>query len=300
VARATVLRCPWSSAFQRRKLPCQPAHEKNPVDAKDFWTYLEYRVCREIDGLRIGQFRGLWCDGFIPEQFELKQGQPVITGRVWMARGGRHQEQWRFTLVLAPGIASEANVDWATMLPAEDVTGWLSIDPNERELSLDPAAAYRDGPTPAPDMNDLNRYSYPVTAEAIEALCARFDLPDRSDDQDWEFTSADASRLQEFLAALEGNDLSDPERFTLSQIVMQSFNDLMDNSRAKPPNWDRFAALLRARPKLHAHALCYWASLESTLENAFYVSSLVRPLWAELQPLIDAPDPTHAARPGSG
>jgi hypothetical protein len=149
-------------------------------------------------------------------------------------------------------------------------------------------------------MNDPHRYARPVTGEAIERLSARFGLPCGPYDQDWEYTSADASRLSEFIEALEGDDLTDAERFTLSEIVMESFNDLLsiDGTHAEPANWDRFTALLRARPKLHAFALCYWSVLDSTLDDAFHVTPLVRPLWAELQPLIDGPDPAQPARPG--
>jgi hypothetical protein len=147
------------------------------------------------------------------------------------------------------------------------------------------------------DMTDPHRYPRPVTGEAMNRLSARFGLPRGPYDQDWEYTSADASRLGEFIDALEGDDLTDAERFTLSEIVMESFNDLMsmDETRAEPANWGRFTALLRARPKLHAFALCYWSALESMLEDAWHVTPLVRPLWAELQPLIDGPEPP---RPG--
>jgi hypothetical protein len=140
-------------------------------------------------------------------------------------------------------------------------------------------------------MTDPFRYPRPVTAEAMESLAARFDLPLGRDDQDWEYTSADASRLTEFIEVLEGDELNDAERFTLSEIVMESFNDLMsmDEARAEPTHWGRFAALLRARPKLHAFALCYWSALDASVEDAFYVTPLVRPLWAELQPLFDEP-----------
>lgn len=150
------------------------------------------------------------------------------------------------------------------------------------------------------NMTDPDRYPRPVTAEAIASLSARFALPHEWYDQDWEYTSADPSRLPEFLNALEGNDLTDAERFTLSEIVMESFNDVMsmDEARAKPAEWDRFAALLRARPKLHAFALCYWSDLESDPDDAFYVSLLVRPLWADLQPQIDGPDFAQEPRPG--
>ena len=115
------------------------------MDAKAFWARLEYRVCREIDGLRIDEYRGLWCDGFIPEQFQLGDGRLGVTGHVWMGRGRRHQEQWRFTLLLPEEVTSEAAVDWAATFPPENVTGWLSLDQTKREMIVNPAAARPEG-----------------------------------------------------------------------------------------------------------------------------------------------------------
>lgn len=115
------------------------------MDAKDFWTHLEYRVCREIDSLRKNEYRGLWCDGFIPEQFEFCDGQPVLTGSVWMGRGGRHQEQWRFVFLLPKGVTSEVDVNWEAIFPAEEVTGWLSLDQVAREMKVNPAEGHPAG-----------------------------------------------------------------------------------------------------------------------------------------------------------
>jgi len=71
---------------------------------------------------------------------------------------------------------------------------------------------------------------------------------------------------------------------------MQCFEDLADEQGAialgRSDEWRRFVALLRLRPELHARTLCYWASLESTLEDAWRVAPLVRPLWSDLEPVI--------------
>ena len=114
------------------------------MNASDFWSRLERRVCREIDGLRVDGFRGLWCDGFIPEQFEVLDDRPMITGRVWIGHGRSEQEEWRFSLLLPQGVCEEAHVDWSAALPGDDVTGWLLLDQAQRTMKLDPAAAYPD------------------------------------------------------------------------------------------------------------------------------------------------------------
>jgi hypothetical protein len=130
-------------------------------------------------------------------------------------------------------------------------------------------------------------WRYPTRA-AIDALSRRFGLRNEPDMQDWEYEVADASRLEEFLRALEAHDLTDDERFTLSETVMECFEDLAQEGADLVPSgqWDRFVQLLRARVSLHARTLCYWSDLESPLEDAWRVSPLVRPLWAELEPSL--------------
>jgi len=70
-------------------------------------------------------------------------------------------------------------------------------------------------------MSVPERYWRFLTRAAINALSARFNLPNEPPMQDWEYEVADATRDFGVLAALEGNDLTDDERFTLSETVMQ-------------------------------------------------------------------------------
>jgi len=115
------------------------------MEEKEFWLRLEYRVCREIDGLRTREFRGLWCDGFIPQYFDDSGERPAVRGRVWMGRGGTtHQEQWRFSLLLPENVTSPEEIDWGSILPTEDVTGWLSLDAARRVMKIDSIGAYPD------------------------------------------------------------------------------------------------------------------------------------------------------------
>lgn len=118
------------------------------MTSNDFWSRLEYRVCRELDGLGADEFLGLWCDGFIPERFEMIDDRPVITGRVFMGRGSRDQEEWRFTLLLTQRVCGKADVDWGAALPADDLTGWLSLDQTQRTMKLDLAVSYSDRQPP--------------------------------------------------------------------------------------------------------------------------------------------------------
>ena len=125
------------------------------------------------------------------------------------------------------------------------------------------------------------------TREAIDSLAARFGLRNEPEMQGWEYEVADASRLPEFLAAMEG-ELTDDERFTLSLTVMESFEDWARAGAqvATSDEWRRFVAILRARPSLYAYTLWSWSSPE--LEG-WEISPLVRALWAKLEPTIRPP-----------
>jgi len=116
------------------------------MDAKDFWIRLEYRVCGEIAGLRDKSLRGLWCDGFSPDQFGFLDGRPLITGTVYMMDGPKYpgKGSWRFTLYLPKGTKQEADIDWAGLVPPDDATGWLSLDAQYRKMKVDPTGAYPD------------------------------------------------------------------------------------------------------------------------------------------------------------
>ena len=64
------------------------------------------------------------------------------------------------------------------------------------------------------------------TAEAIESLARRFDLPNGPGFQDWEWIFADPARIDEFVNAYESGELNDDEKFTLMEMIIQSFEDL--------------------------------------------------------------------------
>jgi hypothetical protein len=109
---------------------------------KDFWVALEYRLCREFEGFEDRALRSLGCDGLIPEEYDLQGSEPRIRGTAYCGPSG--QELWEFTLLIGPRATSPATVDWTSLLPSDDVTGWLSPHPRERKLIIDPHSAYPD------------------------------------------------------------------------------------------------------------------------------------------------------------
>jgi len=50
-----------------------------------------------------------------------------MTGTIWIGKGG--QTEMQFTMALPDNIASKDDIVWSKLMPPEDVTAWLSVDP---------------------------------------------------------------------------------------------------------------------------------------------------------------------------
>jgi hypothetical protein len=108
------------------------------MSPNDFWSALEFRVCRELAGVPDTSIRFWWCDGFIPEP--PPRGREVH-GDVWC--DGPRQFQWRFKLKLPPAFDPGTD-DWSQLLPPEDLTGWLWMDKEHQQITVDAARARPD------------------------------------------------------------------------------------------------------------------------------------------------------------
>lgn len=115
------------------------------MEEADFWPSLEYRVCHEIEGLKERAARRFWCDGFIPMIYDLGGRSPRIVGRVWMGIGPREQQEWEFFLLLPMPVESRESIEWSALLPAPNVTRWLTIEDKCKRLRVEPAVAVDDG-----------------------------------------------------------------------------------------------------------------------------------------------------------
>jgi hypothetical protein len=112
------------------------------VEEPEFWTSLEYRICAEFAGFADRRLRSCWCDGLLPEDYDLTGAERQISGVAWCGPSG--QEQWRFTLVLGQQAASRDRIDWPTLLPGERLTGLLTPDLQNKTLRIEPLSGYDD------------------------------------------------------------------------------------------------------------------------------------------------------------
>ena len=113
------------------------------MNGQQFWGHLEYRLCREFAGMPERRYRSFWCDGLIPSDYILDGPSPQITGRCWICNGPE-QAEWTFALLLPKQFGSREEMDWELLLPAEDVTRWMSFDERKQSLEIEPAVAVPD------------------------------------------------------------------------------------------------------------------------------------------------------------
>jgi hypothetical protein len=114
------------------------------MDEAEFWVSLEFRIDREFAGMTNGRLRNLWCDGFAVGRYDFEAARPSISGVAWICEGSK-QEEWEFTLLLPRHYAGRAGIVWDELMPAENVTRWLSVDESRRRIEMEPGVAAPDG-----------------------------------------------------------------------------------------------------------------------------------------------------------
>ena len=92
-----------------------------------------------MGGIEECKAKGLWCDGILPDEYRLSDGVCCAIGRAWVCSGD-NQVQWDFRMELPKGTRDLDKVDWESLLPASNVTKWMSVDFESCTLDLDPGA----------------------------------------------------------------------------------------------------------------------------------------------------------------
>jgi len=125
------------------------------------------------------------------------------------------------------------------------------------------------------------------TAAAIAAMASRFNVPHDPDMQDWEWKVADSTRLDEYLAAYRCGSLTDDDRFTLMETIIQAFEDHPDPLHANSL-WHKTLLLLDTGIDLHAYSVWYWSDLEDELgDESWRVTPYLRKLVARHKSRLD-------------
>lgn len=116
------------------------------------------------------------------------------------------------------------------------------------------------------------------TLIAIKSLAKRLSVPFEPWMQDWEWDIADSARIDEYVSLYNSGDLSDDERFTLMETIIQAFEDL-PLSLDVDVRWAETLAILDTNIDLHAYSVWYWSDLEDELgDEGWRVSPYLRRL----------------------
>ena len=100
------------------------------------------------------------------------------------------------------------------------------------------------------------------TAQARDLTAKRFNLPNTSRMQDWEWEVADSNRIDEFLAVYRYEDLSDDEQFVIAEMLVQSFEE-SERVLNNDAGWSDFLRILESRLEIHIYTVWYWCCLEN-------------------------------------
>ena len=104
------------------------------------------------------------------------------------------------------------------------------------------------------------------TRKAIDSLAKRFKLPNTLEMQDWEWEVADSDRIDEFISAYESGQLDDDEKFTMMEIIIQSFEEF-ESSLSIEPRWKKILNIIENNIELHIYSVWYWSDLENDNED---------------------------------
>jgi hypothetical protein len=111
------------------------------VTEAEFFSRLEYRLCGEFRTEPPPEAPGLWCDGLIPKRWQFGADPSTISGDAWEAGLPGHdsagyQEKWGFVLKLYERAALREPIRWESLLPGNDVRGWVVADVFRRRLVI--------------------------------------------------------------------------------------------------------------------------------------------------------------------
>lgn len=119
------------------------------------------------------------------------------------------------------------------------------------------------------------------TLAAINSLAKRLDLPPPPLECEWHLAVADSTRIDEFVTLYENGGLTDDERFTLMEMILNSVIDAadMDTSILKSNVWQKILALLEENIEVHIFSVWYYSSVEYDdvdIEDAWCIAPFMR------------------------
>ena len=103
------------------------------------------------------------------------------------------------------------------------------------------------------------------TSDARVSLAARFNLQYTDKMQDWEYEVSDLNRISEFLTSYKADELTDDEKFSLMEIIIQSFADL-NKELTNDLRWQDTIHVIINNLDTHIYTVWYWSGFEEQHE----------------------------------
>ncbi|MGE4049428.1 MAG: hypothetical protein AB7F38_00045 [Piscinibacter sp.] len=121
-----------------------------------------------------------------------------------------------------------------------------------------------------------NPIEYFPTSEARASLAALFGLVYEDKTQDWEWEVAAPDRFEEFLHGYSSLSLSDAERFSLMEVLLQCIED-SETPQLVVDRWAKLEPHLVKNIRLHRQTVEYWSCAGAAeQEGQFRITPLVR------------------------
>jgi hypothetical protein len=121
-----------------------------------------------------------------------------------------------------------------------------------------------------------------ASIEAQKKLSERLGFHWYEDTQDWDLIESDSARIREFLQIYKSDDLSDDEKFALMELIVSSFDDLIEEGGNINTEgiWTDCKHILVNECWLHITTIHYWSSLEDKdPKKGFPITEYIRPIW---------------------
>ena len=139
--------------------------------------------------------------------------------------------------------------------------------------------------------------------DAAQWLSHHFNLAWEGWEQDYPLEVADASRLEEFVSALEVQSLQPEQEKMLMELILSSFDDWLhehdvDHS-AISAMWLRVEKRLKQNWDLHEERVRYWALIDSPGHEGFRLTPFARALWATEKDFYQSYQPEGIYQPSS-
>lgn len=123
-------------------------------------------------------------------------------------------------------------------------------------------------------MNEEIKYP---SKETIEKLTKELELTGADEfSQDWECEVANVDQLPEFIDFYTKNKLNKNEKSTLMRIILEAYNDLINNIKGEDSVGEIIENILINDSNIHEENIKYWACENDNLEDCFAITPLIR------------------------